>query len=185
MTTSSRYIFPFLTAGIISACGANTEGSNTELLIPVHYKEDLYHIKLGQHIDSSKQYIDWTWDAESDPDRLKDTSGNDTYMSLNEALIRFKNDQWLPALFVSTSKNRIQDFSCSMLLQLDGDEYNVREFLEILSSDIPLLADEAILAELLSKGIYQKETEKSIEVIQLELYDDSKYDRFHYKIEFR
>lgn len=185
MTTTCRYIFPFLTAGIISACGGNSEGSIPDLYIPVQYKTDQYHIELGQHIDSSKQYIDWTWDAESDPDGLKDSSGVDTYMSLNEPLIRFNNSQWLPALFVSTTKNKIQHFSCSMLLQLDSDERNAREFLDLMSADIPALLDNAIVQELISKGIYQNQKDNSLEILQLELNDDSKYDRFNYKIEFQ
>jgi hypothetical protein len=148
----------------------------------VDYKSDTYKISVGDNYKVSDKIIDWSWAYLDDDDDKIDSSGRDSFMSLGEPLIQYNNSDYLPSLHITTDKNIITSFTCSVLFDLEDNPKAKENFLRILSKDIKLLQNDSIVRDIITTGEYkiiEPDYIISYKLTQGENYD---YDRFEYKI---
>jgi hypothetical protein len=151
----------------------------------VDYKCDTYKISLGENYKVSDKIIDWNWAVLDDVDGNLDSTGQDAFLYLGEPLIIYNDDDWLPSLHITTEKNIITSFTCSVVFDLQDDSLAIVNFLRLLSKDIKQLNNDDIVKSLQKKGFYE---EKSTDyAVAFKLKKGKKYenDSFTYTITAR
>jgi hypothetical protein len=151
----------------------------------VDYKCDTYKISLGENYKVSDKIIDWNWAVLDDVDGNLDSTGQDAFLYLGEPLIIYNDDDWLPSLHITTEKNIITSFTCSVVFDLQDDSLAIVNFLRLLSNDIKQLNNDDIVKSLQKKGFYE---EKSTDfAVAFKLKKGKKYenDSFTYTITAR
>lgn len=151
----------------------------------VDYKSDKYHIALGENYKTTEKLINWTWASEEDLDGRIDSTESDAFLSLDETLVQYNNQDWLPALFIQTYKNRITSFTCSILFELADSANAEIAFLQLLSHDIERLKNKDVLTALSQKGVYEIQNENVIEELKLTKGQDLHLDKFEYNMRQR
>lgn len=153
---------------VLTSCGqkekhtANEKGSHETIskkpkikTILVDYKSDTYKISLGDNYRTSDKNNDWHWAALEDDDGRIDSTGKDAFLYIDEPLINYNDGDWLPALHISTDKNIITSFTCSVLFDLQDNPSAIDNFLKILSNDIKQLRNVDIVKSLRTTSIYE------------------------------
>lgn len=176
MKNISTIIILFLT---LLSCRQNEKKKETR---KVDYKIDIYGIYLGDNYKISDKIIGWSWASESDDDGVIDSTENDAFLHLGEPLIHYNNGEWLPSLFISTEKNIIKSFTCSVLFPLKNTAFSKADFLKILSKDIKQLQNFEISNSLIKTGKYDLSSKDYIEIFRLTEGKKDEYDTFEYTI---
>ncbi|MGE0638444.1 MAG: hypothetical protein AB7G44_03740 [Bacteroidia bacterium] len=153
--------------------------------ILVDYKSDTYKISIGDNYKTSDKIIDWHWAAMDDEDGKIDSTGKDAFLYLGEPLINYNDGEWLPSLHITTDRNIITSFTCSVLFDLQDNPTAIDNFLRLLSNDIKQLKNDDIVKSLQTKGYY--EVINTDHVVTFKLTQGKKYenDRFAYTITTR
>lgn len=147
----------------------------------VDYKRDQYQIRIGENYKSSK--IDWRWNAMSDEDGKLGADGKDAFMYLGEPVIKYNDNEWLVALYITTEKEIITSVTCSVVFALDTEKPNAKaDFLKLLNKDITQLQSPTIVNALVTKGIYKISEDGFTEVFSFTKQDHSEYSKFEYKV---
>ncbi len=153
--------------------------------ILIDYKSDTYKISLGENYKTSDKIIDWRWAALDDEDDKIDSTGKDAFFFLGEPLINYNNGEWLPKLHISTERNIITSFTCSVLFDLQDNSTAIDNFLGLLSNDIKKLKNDTIVKALRAKGEYKLTQAEYVETFKLTQGEKHKNDRFSYTIATR
>lgn len=151
----------------------------------IDYKSDTYKISIGDNYKLSDKIIDWHWDAMADDDGIIDSTGMDAFKYLGEPLINYNEGEWLPALRISTDKNIITSFTCSVLFNLEENPLAVASFLRLLSNDIKQLKNDEIVKSLGTKGFYEINNADYVETFELKKGKEYEHDKFAYTIKVR
>ncbi|SIS38163.1 hypothetical protein SAMN05421768_10668 [Chryseobacterium joostei] len=147
----------------------------------VDYKRDQYQIRIGENYKNSK--IDWRWNAMSDEDGHISPKGKDAFMYLGEPVIKYNDNEWLVALYITTEKEIITSVICSVVFALDTEKQNAKaDFLKLLNKDITQLQNPTIVKALVTKGIYKTSEDSFTSVFSLTKQDRSEYSTFEYKV---
>lgn len=171
-------IIPF--GWIVVSCNGNSEQEPSSL-IPINYKYADYGLQLGERFDKHPK-IDWTWAAESDPDSRIDTNGIDVYMSLSESFKIINGSQFLPVINVVTEKNKIVEFTCTMLFS--ADDISNDNIIAAFINDIPLLNNPNARNEIEISQNYCENQINTIECVSIERKENG-YHRFMYRINYK
>lgn len=151
----------------------------------VDYKSDTYKIFIGDNYTTSDKIIDWHWAALNDNDNKVDSTGKDAFLFLGEPLIKYYGSEYLPSLHITTDKNIITSFTCSVLFDLEDTSSAIEDFLELLSKDIKQLKNKEIVAAILTKGKYELTDEKCVSTIVLKIGKGNEHDVFNYTVTAR
>lgn len=165
-----------------AAAPQDTLASSNGKTVLVDYKSDTYKIAIGESYTISDQKIDWHWDHMADEGYPIDSTGQDAFLSTGEPLFRFKDGEFLPALFISTDRNIITKFSCEMLVDGIETSADAAGFLELMARDIQCLRQMEVSQALLKQGTYTRMREGCVETLELLRGDSTDFDHFSYSI---
>jgi hypothetical protein len=193
--TYSSFLFLIVT---LTACGQTekqkvneTGGQKTFSQAPkinpilIDYKSDTYKISLGDNYKKSDKIIDWHWAELEDDDGHIDSTGKDAFLYLGEPLINYNDGEWLPSLHITTDKNIITSFTCSVLFDLQDNPSAVDNFLKLLSNDIKQLRNDALVTSLRTKGNYEIINTDYVATFSLKKGSKYENDLFEYTITAR
>ena len=193
--TYSSFLFLLVT---LTACGQTekqtvneTGGQKTFSQTPkikpilIDYKSDTYKISLGDNYKTSEKIIDWHWAELEDNDGNIDSTGKDAFLYLGEPLINYNDGEWLPSLHITTDKNIITSFTCSVLFDLQDNPSAIDNFLKLLSNDIKQLRNDALVASLQTKGNYEIINTDYVATFSLKKGSKYENDLFEYTITAR
>ena len=118
----------------------------------------------------------------ADDDGIIDSAGKDAFLYLGEPLVNYNDGEWLPSLRISTDKNIITSFTCSVLFNLEENPSSIASFLRLLSNDIQQLKNDEIVKSLGTKGFYEMNNADYVETFELKKGKESAYDKCEYTI---
>lgn len=177
-----KYIVFCLALATLTSCKQERIKNNGKIL--VDYKRDTYKISLGDNYKRSAQYIEWQWAALSDNDDKIDSTGVDDFLCLGEPLLQYNNCEWLPTLHITTFKNKITQFKCSILFELENKPNAINDFLLLISRNIKRLHNKKIVHVIITTGEFKIRKANYIESYKLTKGKENNYDAFVYTIKF-
>lgn len=155
---------------------SNAEGVDRDVfpqeslpLIRIPYDFDRLNLHLNSNFKDSNSRVDWAWNYMDSDNSYPDDSGIEHYQNFDQESFWFRGCETLPALFITTDKGRIIEFSAGTILCLSEDEFGLKD--EILDSLIcyELLQNDEIKIHLSDSLFYFNSTSDFEESILLVL----------------
>ena len=152
-------------------------------LIPVNYDFDTLNIHLNESIKNNASKVEWKWDHMSSDTGAPDSLGVDYYMNIDQPSFFYNGEETLPSLSVTTERNKIIDFSATIIFRLDNNNPNsIQELFEELDM-FDLLKNEKVKQAIIDDKVYKVSNSVSEEMIILKLSESQYgYDRMTYSI---
>ncbi len=153
------------------------------LLTQIHYDFDNLKLYLNSSISNSNSDGFWRWDYMNSDNGGPDSIGVDYFMNISQPVFSYNQEETLPCLSIKTNKNKIIEFSVTVIFNLtDNKPESIRDLLDSLTK-FDLCQDEKIKQSIIDHGIYKDlntDFEETIElVISQEKYG---YDRITYEV---
>ena len=154
-----------------------------EKLIRINYDYENLGLNLNASITDPSSKIEWRWDYMNSDNRMPDSTGIDHYMNISQPVFSFNEETTLPSLFIKTDKNKIIEFSVTIIFHLPKTDKRTLESLMDQLTTFDLFNEESIRTEIINNGEYQKKRELFEEKITLSLRkEEYGYDRMVYWI---
>jgi len=112
-----------------------------------------------------------------------DSTGIDYFMNHNQPVFSYNSEETLPSLSIKTDKNRIIEFSVTVIFHLtDNEAVSIENLLDSLTT-FDLLNDEQIRQTIIDENIFRNVNSDFEEMIELKLSEEEYgYDRITYEI---
>ncbi len=176
---------------ILSSC--REDGSNSArgehsienelLLTPIHYDYENLKLTLNASISDSISSGFWRWDYMSADKGRPDSTGIDYYVNYEQPSFSYNGEETLPALSIKTNKNKIVEFSVTVIFNLiDHKHESIKNLLDSLTR-FDLLRNAKIKQSIIEKGIYKSSNATFEETIELKVsQEEYGYDEIVYEI---
>ncbi len=163
---------------IITSCS-----NNIGQLTPIRYDYD--HLKLTLNSSLSDAINDlWRWDYMTSNNSSPDTIGVDHYMNISQETFLYDGQKTQPFLGITTSNNRITEFSATVIFKLDDTEKKtINRLLDSLTM-FDILKDTKAREAIIEKGVFYNTTNTDVEeMIELEISpEEFTFDKITYSI---
>ncbi len=158
----------------------------TNDLVPINYDYGNLNLHLNASINDAKSKIDWRWDYLSSNNATPDSIGMEQYMNISQPAFSYNGETTLPSLSIITNRNKIIDFSVTVLFYLpDHEQMTIESLLDSLIT-FNLFKNEMVRTEIVEKRKYHTLSETVEEKIILKLSQEQyEYDRITYRIKNR
>lgn len=152
-------------------------------LIPIQYDFNNLKHKLNTSISDSIYNGFWRWDYMSSNNSMPDSTGIDYFMNIRQPDFIYNGERTLPCLSIKTNKNRIIEFSATIIFRLkDTKAKSIQDLLDSLTS-FDLLKNKQIRQTIIENCIYKNVAPNFEETIELDISEkEYGYDRIRYKI---
>lgn len=186
----------FLSIAILSSCinfvdKANLVNSaisniNQSALIPIKYDFDNLNLYLNSSVEDTSSKIEWRWDHMNSNNGMPDSTGIEYYENRSQPVFFFNGETTLPALSIKTDKNKIIEFSVTVIFNLpDREQKTITCLMDSLRA-FNLLDDEIVRMRIIETGKYMKSSDTAEEEVTLELKEHKYgYDRMTYSIRLK
>lgn len=152
-------------------------------LIPIRY--DYENLKLTLNSSLSDTINDlWRWDYMSSSNSMPDTIGKDYFMNYSQESFLYDGQETQPFLGITTSNNRITEFSATVIFNLDNiEDKTINKLLDSLTM-FDILKDTKAREAIIEKGVFYNTTNNDIEeMIELEISpEEFAFDKITYSI---
>jgi hypothetical protein len=185
ITISLATLFAFASC-IEKSSNINVGNKGTEqldLLIPIQYDFDDLKLTLNSSISDSVSDLFWRWDYMNSDNGGPDSTGIDYFMNINQPEFLYNGEATLPCLSIKTNKNRIIEFSATVLFNIaDKKSESIKNVLDSLTA-FDLLNDPKIKQSIIDHGVFKSNKTNYEEMIEVKIADqDYEYDRITYEI---
>ncbi|MCB0706738.1 MAG: hypothetical protein KDC34_15590 [Saprospiraceae bacterium] len=184
-----KHIF-FLSLSVLSSCGdlvdSESSDTNKSALIPVNYDFANLGLYLNASINDTLSAIEWRWDYLTSENGMPDTTGNEYYMNISQPVFSFNGETTLPALSIKTDKNRIIEFSVTVIFHLPNEESNsVFAVMDSLKT-FDLFENENVKREIIENGRFLHSSDLAEEEIIIKFGEDQyDFDSMTYSIKIK